>query len=412
MRSPAAAPGLGAAAPEDVGLSSAGLDRVDTAVRQKIDDGVLAGAVTLVARHGKIVRTSAMGLDRRFPRTPMRTDTIFRIFSMTKPVTGLAMGILADEGRWQPEDPIAEYLPELRGLQVADGFDERGRPILADPGHPPTMRELLTHTAGFAYGWDKSDPLTSLYRKEKPLRAKDLGDLVARVGRLPLAYRPGSSWRYSISMDLQGAIIERLSGQSLPDFFRERIFEPLGMADTAFHTPPGKRRRRAALYYTGGPFRLLRVPNPLGRDRSAPPAAALGGAGLVSTAGDYARFAQLLLNRGDWHGRRIVSAGAVTAQMTNQLPESLLAKGFHAGHMDLRPGFGYGFNGAVFHDPTLAGAPVGRGTYQWDGAAGTWFWVDPEHDLLYVGMIQLLSYAAPPLQKITQSLLADAILDR
>ncbi|MFJ1761282.1 serine hydrolase domain-containing protein [Amycolatopsis sp. NPDC088138] len=398
--------------PEDVNLSSAGLDRADAAVRQKIDDGVIAGAVTLVARHGEIVRTTAMGLDRRFPRKPLRTDTIFRIFSMTKPVTGLAMGILADRGLWKPDDPIADHLPELRDLRVATGFDDHGRPVLADPEHPPTMRELLTHTAGFGYGWDKTDPLTRLYRAEKPFRAANLDDFVARLSRLPLAYQPGTSWRYSLSMDLQGAIIERLGGQSLPDFFHEHIFAPLGMADTAFHTPPGKRRRRAALHYTGGPFRLLPIRNPLYRDPTAPPEAAWGGMGLVSTIGDYAKFAQLLLNRGEWHGRQLVSAEAVTAQMTNQLPEALLEKGFHAGHMDLRPGFGYGYDGAVFHDPALAGSPVGRGTYQWDGAAGTWFWVDPEHDLLYVGMIQLLSYQAPPLQKITQALLADALLDR
>ncbi len=183
-----------------------------------------------------------MGLDRRFPRTPIRTDTIFRIFSMTKPVTGLAMGILADRGLWRPDDAVADHLPELRNLRVVTGFDDRGAPILADPVHPPTMRELMTHTAGFTYGRDRSDPLRPLYRKERPLRARDLDDLVARVSRLPLAYQPGTSRRYSISMDLQGAIVERLSGQSLPDFFREHIVEPLGMTDTAFHTPPGKRR--------------------------------------------------------------------------------------------------------------------------------------------------------------------------
>ncbi|MED7931832.1 serine hydrolase domain-containing protein [Nonomuraea sp. LP-02] len=194
--------GLGAAEPEEVGLSSKGLDRVDAAGRRKIDEGVIAGAVTLVARHGEIVRLRAMGLDRRFPRRPMRTDTIFRIFSMTKPVTGLAMG------------------------------------ILADPVHPPTMRELMTHTAGFTYGRDRSE----------------------LVGR-----------RYSISMDLQGAVIERLSGQSLPGFLREHIVEPL--------------RRRAALYCTGGPLRLLPVPNR--RSAVAPPSGTVrpapGSGSILST---------------------------------------------------------------------------------------------------------------------------------
>jgi CubicO group peptidase (beta-lactamase class C family) len=407
-----AEPRFGAAAPEEVGLSSSGLDRVDAAVQRKIDEGVITGAVTLVARRGRIVRTRALGRDRRFRRTPMRTDSIFRIFSMTKPVTGLAMGILADQGRWRPTDAIADHLPELRELQVANGVDDRGRPVLVDPEHLPTMRELMTHTAGFSYAGDKSDPLDPHYRAAKPFRARDLDDFVARVARLPLGYQPGTSWRYSLSMDLQGAIIERLSGLPLPEFYRRHIFEPLGMADTDFHTPREKRGRRAGLYYSGGRIRQLPIRNPLFRESSGEPSAAWGGMGLVSTIGDYARFAQLLLDGGECGGRRIVSAEALHAQMSNQLPEALLRRGFQVGHMRLRPGFGYGYDGAVFHDPALAGSPVGRGTYQWDGAAGTWFWVDPEHELLYIGMIQLMSHQAPPMQELTQSLIADAILDR
>jgi CubicO group peptidase (beta-lactamase class C family) len=389
------------AAPEEVGLSADGLDRVDAAVQRKIDDGVLSGAVTLVARHGKVARVSTMGNARRFPRKPMRADTIFRIFSMTKPVTGLAMSILADQGRWRPEDAIADHLPEFSALRLVNG---------EKPDHPPTMLELMTHTAGFTYGGDKTNPADRVYRRVKPLRAPTLDELVARTARIPLAYQPGTSWKYSMSMDIQGAIIERLSGQTLPEFFREHIFTPLGMTDTDFNTPRDKQRRLASLHYRGGPFRLLPVRNPLYHDHHTDPTAAMAGMGLVSTVDDYARFAQLLLNKGEWQGTRIVSAEAVQTQMTNHLSDALLSHEFVAGHMHIRPGFGYGYDGAVFHDPVLAGSPVGRGTYQWDGAAGTWFWVDPEHDLLYVGMIQLLSYSAPPMQKITQSLLAEAIL--
>lgn len=227
-----------------------------------------------------------------------------------------------------------------------------------------------------------------------------------------MAYQPGAEWRYSYSTDIQGVVIERLTGQSLPEFVQREIFEPLGMTDTAFHTPEEKLPRRAKLYYAGGPFRLLKVRNPLYKDRTTQPPFALAGMGLVSTTTDYVRFAQLLLNRGTYAGRRIVSQESVAAMMTNQLPESLLARGFSAGHMRIGPGFGYGWNGAVVHDPQRTDRPVGTGTYMWDGAAGRWFWVDPEHDLTYVGMIQLLSYSAPPLQAITQRLMADAILDR
>ncbi|WP_371596774.1 serine hydrolase domain-containing protein [Streptomyces sp. NBC_00564] len=402
--------GLEQAAPEDVGLSTAGLERIDAAVQRKIDEKVIAGAVTLVAGHGKIVRTSVLGSGEHRKGGRYTRDTIFRIFSMTKPVTGVAMGILADRGLWSPEDPVAKHLPELAELRVCVGFDRHGKPLLEEPDHPPTLAELLTHTAGFVYGSRSADRVARMYAKQKLLRSSSPGEFLERLGQLPLAYQPGTQWRYSISMEIQGVIIERLSGQSLADFFQDHIFAPLGMTDTAFHTPPEKLSRRARLYYTAGPLRLVPGPNLLNKEYTQPPSFARGGGGLLSTIDDYARFAQLLLNRGEFAGRRIVTAGSLAAQMTNHLPDSLLNQGFRAGHMRLRPGFGFGWNGVVVYDPQQADLPVGRGTYMWDGAAGTWFWVDPEHDLQYIGLIQLLSYSAPPLQEITQRLMADAII--
>jgi CubicO group peptidase (beta-lactamase class C family) len=182
------------------------------------------------------------------------------------------------------------------------------------------------------------------------------------------------------------------------------------MVDTDFHTPPEKSHRLATLYLDEGAGTLKPIANPLKRDDSAPPALASGGGGLVSTAGDYARYAQMLLNEGEWDGRRILSPQAVRLQMTNHLPDWMMQKGFLIGQQRIRPGFGIGLNGVVFTDPAAAGVPVGRGTYHWDGAAGTWFWADPENDLLFVGMIQLMSQSAPPLQARTQTLMADAIV--
>jgi CubicO group peptidase (beta-lactamase class C family) len=228
---------------------------------------------------------------------------------------------------------------------------------------------------------------------------------------LPLNYQPGTQWLYSLSMDIQGAIIERLSGQSLPEFMQERIFAPLGMVDTAFHTPPEKSARLATLYRNSKSRGLIPTANPLMPDAASPPVLASGGGGLVSTAADYARFAQMLLNGGELAGVRILSPEAVKLQTANHLPEAMLKAGFGVGHQMIRPGFGYGFDGAVFTDPKAAGIPVGQGTYQWDGAAGTWFWIDPVNDLLFVGMIQLLSETAPPLQAMTQKRMAEAILD-
>lgn len=401
---------LSSAAPDTVGLTTAGLAAIDAYLQAWIDKGVVAGLVTLTARHGKVVHTSTLGHKDLATGEPMALDTMFRIFSMTKPVTALAMMILHDRGLWSPDDPIAKHLPAFEGARVFGGLDSTGAPILLAADHPPTLRELLTHTAGLTYGREPMGGLEALYEAADVWRSPNLSEMAARLGALPLAYQPGTKWVYSLAMDVQGAIIEKLSGQSLPDFMHDEIFAPLGMVDTAFHTPPEKRARLATLYRSSASRGLVALPvNPLLPDHETPPTLASGGGGLVSTVGDYARFAQMLLNRGELAGRRIISEEAATLMMTNQLSGEMLAHGWGVGHQQIRPGFGFGFNGVVFTDPKAAGIPVGTGTYHWDGAAGTWFWVDPENDLLFVGMVQLLSEKSPALQATTQTLMADAI---
>ena len=397
------------AAPENVGLSPEGLAKVDAAVQAQVDAGVIAGAVTLVARHGKVVHTATFGMKDLETREPLSLDTMFRIYSMTKPVTGVAMMILHDEGLWAPDDPVAKHLPEWGGVKVFDGLDADGQVRRAPPDHPPTIRELMTHTIGLGYGGDpENSPVDRLYQAADIWRAGGLEEFSRRVAGLPLHFQPGTRWLYGLGMDIQGALIERLSGQSLPDFMRERIFEPLGMKDTAFHIPPEKRHRLATLYRSSESRGLVPLTQSILPLFEAPPSLASGGGGLISTAPDYARFARMLLNGGEFEGRRIVSAEALRLMMSNHLPAWMLAAGFGVGKQQIRPGFGYGFDGAVFTDPAAAGVPVGEGTYHWDGAAGTWFWVDPVHDLLYVGMIQLMSLNAPWLQKTTQTLMAEA----
>jgi CubicO group peptidase (beta-lactamase class C family) len=234
--------------------------------------------------------------------------------------------------------------------------------------------------------------------------------MMRRLASAPLAYEPGTRWRYSISMDVEGAVIERLSGQSLPDFMRERIFRPLGMADTDFFVPAQKMARLATLYRRSKGRGLVEAEQMLfDRDATRIPKIAGGGGGLFSTIDDYARFAQMLLGKGELGGVRILSPDAVATMTANHISEELMAGGFGVGHQPIRPGFGYGFNGAVFTDPALADSKVGRGTYQWDGAAGTWFWVDPENDLVFVGMIQRLDERSPPCQRLTQALVAEAL---
>ncbi len=407
-----AAEDLVTATPESVGLSMPALQRIDAWLEDLVDDGTLAGVVTVVARRGKTVHTLVAGKKDLDSGEPLAFDTIFRIFSMTKPVTGVAMSICLDEGRWQPDDLIEKHLPGFGKAGVFAGLDAAGKPKTVPVGRPATMRQLMTHTAGLSYGFDQTNPLDKLYQDAQVWQSASLAEFADKVAALPLAYQPGTQWRYSMSMDVQAALIERWTGVSAPDFYRTRIFEPLGMVDTAFHTPPEKRARLATLYrWSPSRGRLLESPPILGRDHETPPALANGGGGLVSTARDYARFAQMLLNGGELDGVRIVSREALQLQMSNHLSDEIMAGGFGIGAQQIRPGFGHGFDGAVFTDPEAAGLPVGVGTYHWDGAAGTWFWVDPVHDLLFVGMIQRLAEQSPAIQKITQTMMAEAYLD-
>jgi CubicO group peptidase (beta-lactamase class C family) len=395
--------------PEDVGLSRDGLAAVDAGVQGQIDRGELAGAVTLVARRGRLVHFNTLGLKNIATGEPMALDTLFRIYSMTKPVTAAAMMILYDRGLWSPDDPIARLLPEFDGVRVFAGLDDEGQVRTVAADHPPTLRELMTHTAGLSYGFDPNDPVDKLYQDAHVWRSGSLEEMSRKLAGLPLAYQPGTKWLYSLSMDIQGAIIERLTGQSLPAFMQEHLFEPLGMVDTAFHLPPDKRSRLAEGYRQSRSG--LKVEKPMLFDHESPPSLASGGGGLISTAMDYARFAQMLLNRGELGGRRIISEAAARLMMTNHLSDEMMAAGFGVGAQAIRPGFGYGFNGVVFTDPAACGIPVGVGAYHWDGAWGTWFWVDHANELIYVGLIQRGMTFSPNLQALTQTLMADAFMD-
>ena len=295
-----------------------------------------------------------------------------------------------------------------------DGLDATGQPKTVPAKQPPTMRQLMTHTAGLRYGFDPTDPLDKLYQAAQVWQSESLAE-IRRQGRgLPLAYQPGTKWLYSMSMDVQGGDDRALDR---PEPARistgTRIFEPLGMVDTAFHTPPEKRARRATLYRWSPKQRaLVESPPILGRDYEAPPALANGGGGLVSTAADYARFAQMLLNGGELDGMRDRQRrGAEAADVEPPVGRD------HGRRLRRRRCSRSARASATAS--TARCSPIrtrpacrsGKGTYQWDGAAGTWFWVDPVHDLLFVGLIQRLAEQTPPIQKITQTMMADAYLD-
>lgn len=400
--------------PETEGFSTERLERLHALMQQAVDQKQIAGIVTILARHGKVVDYRAYGVSDLASAKPMEKDAIFRDFSMTKPVTGVAMMILYEQGKWQPSDPVAKFVPKFAHLKVLKGTDQDGKMILVDPDHAPTMRELMSHTAGFSYGFFGNTPVDRMYRDANLLGSKDLEDFIDKLAQIPLLYQPGQGWTYSVSMDIEGYIVEKLSGQSLPDFIRDHIYQPLGMRDAGFYVPLEKRDRFVTLYRTGPNGELVADPSASRRSGNydVQPAMPSGGGGMVSTAEDYYRFATMLRNQGELNGKRLLAPSSVKLMTSNHLPDELLTGRFGIGYMVMRPGFGYGYNGAVEFDPVAANLPDGRGTYLWDGAAGTWFWVDPTNDVVFVGMIQrMLGPSSPNLEFRSRSIVYGALVD-
>lgn len=399
---------------------------IDAMIRDVVDRGLLSGAVTMAWHRGRPAHMSAIGRQDVATGEPMRPDTIFRLFSMTKPVMAVAMMILREEGRWAPEDRLADHLPELAELNVLRGMDADGLPALSPPSTPVLIEHVMTHRAGFTYGFS-DEPVDRAFRAAGvPVVPHDLplADYLARLARAPLAFDPGTGWRYGVAMDVQGALVERLSGMTLRDFMIERIFAPLGMVDTDFIVPASKRDRFASLYVLPGDMLLeATAEGPMPYDNMAflparqlvlpydrIPAFASGGGGLVSTAGDYLRFARMLLNRGELEGARILSACSVAEMTRSHTPSDLLTGAYGTAPHMLRPGYEYAYNGVAITDPDAADVKLGRDTYFWDGAAGCWFWVDPTNDVAFVCMVQLLADAERlGLQFQSRGLVADAI---
>jgi CubicO group peptidase (beta-lactamase class C family) len=401
--------------PETVGFSSERLERLHTLMQQTVDQKQIAGIVTILARHGKVVDYRTYGVSDLASGKPIQKDAIFRDFSMTKPVTGVAMMILYEQGKWLPTDPIAKYIPEFAHLKVYKGTGADGKMIVVNPEHQPTMRELMSHTAGFTYGLFGNTPVDVMYRDAQVLRSKNLQEFIDRMAKIPLLYQPGKGWTYSVSMDIEGYIVEKLSGQSLPDFIRDHIYSPLGMRDAAFFVPAEKRNRFVTLYTTGQNGELVtdhRAPGGTAGDYATQPTMPSGGGGMVSTAEDYYRFAQMLGNAGELNGARILAPSTVKLMTSNHVPAELLTGQFGIGNAVIRPGFGWGYNCAVVFDPPEANLPEGKGTFFWDGAAGTWFWVDPTNDVVFIGMIQrLLGPASPNLEYESRPLVYQALVD-
>lgn len=384
---------LPVAVPEDIGLSSSRLARLGAVMAGEVERGRVPGAVALVARRGRLAYFESYGRRDADAGAPMARDAIFRIYSMTKPITSVAAMMLWEEGRFLLGDPIGKYLPELGALEVAverEGELERVPALRA-----VTIQDLLRHTSGLTYEFRGTGPVHRMYRSARvDSRAQSNADQVATLGRLPLLHQPGTRWEYGRSTDVIGRLVEVLSSQNLGAFLEERILGPLGMVDTAFHVPPAGHARLAEPFArdpdSGVAVQLLAV-----RD---PPKFESGGGGLVSTAADYARFLQMLLDRGTFDGRRLLSRKTLELMTADHL-------GPITGAPDLLlPGHGFGLGFAVRLQAGIAHVPGSVGQYFWGGLAGTTFWVDPAEQLFALLLIQ-----APGLRDYYRTLFRDLV---
>jgi CubicO group peptidase (beta-lactamase class C family) len=392
--------------PEDVGLSSERLQRLSAALTDYVKDGRLAGSVALVARRGRIAYLEAFGRRDIESDAPMASDTIFRIASQSKAVVSVAVMILQEEGRLLLSDPVGRYIPEFMKTQVAVPSGRDGYTV-ADARRPITIRDLLTHTSGIGYGGGPASDRWStagiggwyFADRDEPIRAT-----VARMASLPFDAQPGERWIYGFSVDILGAVVEAASGERLDEFLRGRIFEPLGMRDTHFYLPADKKDRLSVVY-SATEAGLERAPDPggmvgQGAYLTGPRTSFSGGAGLLSTAPDYARFLQMLLNGGELDGRRILARKTVELMTTDHLD----GKAF-------RPGEGFGLGFSVVLDVGVRGVPGSVGEYGWGGAYHSTYWVDPQEELVVVYLSQLIPAGGIDDHARLRALVYQAIVD-
>jgi CubicO group peptidase (beta-lactamase class C family) len=380
-------------APEAVGFDSQRLKSLDDYMAKVVSDGRVAGMTTLLARHGKVVEFKTYGKASLATGQAMPKDEIFRVYSMSKPLTGVAMMILFEQGKWRLDDPVTRYVPEFKNLKVMVEADKDGNVTkVEDMKRPPTMREIMSHTAGFGYGLGDQHPVDKLYRKKQVLSSTGLHQMIERTAEIPLMYQPGTSWSYSSAVDIQGYIVEKLSGKPFGQFLQENVFGPLKMKDTGFYTGPAKASRLAAVYVAErGQTQIHEATELFGTkmpDYTKPPAMESGGGGMVSTTIDYARFCQMMLNKGVLDGVRILAPTSIELMDTNVIPHNVLVTNNGTGVASFNEYVGFGLDFQVVNDARKAGMNEGNNTMSWGGAAGTWFWIDPTNDVLFVGMIQ------------------------
>ncbi|WP_409494879.1 serine hydrolase domain-containing protein [Amycolatopsis sp. cmx-11-12] len=401
--------------PAEVGFDAERLRRIDRHFDGYLERNLLPGYLAVVTRNGKVAHLASNGLRDIEAGLPVETDTIWRVFSMTKPVTSVAAMMLVEEGRIDLRDPISRWLPEFAEPRVfTTGSFVR---MTTEPATEPIrLWHLLTHTAGLTYGFHRTHPVDALYREAGfdfgTAPGLDLASVSEALARQPLQFQPGSEWNYSVATDILGRLVEVVSGQSLDTFFTERIFTPLGMHETAFQADPGALDRLAALYV---PHPKTKVPlrhDEMGAVGRVTPTCLSGGGGLVSTAGDYHRFTQMLLRGGELDGVRLLGSRTVEVMASNHLPGGVDLETYGRVGFSEAPyhGFGFGLGFSVLDDPLKAKTLASAGEFSWGGAASTAFWVDPDEDITVLFFTQLLPSSSYPIRGELRNLVYQALV--
>lgn len=398
---PAGAAELPTATPDAEGMSAEKLAKVGEIMNGFVRDTKIAGGIVLVARNGKLVFRETYGLRDLNTKLPVERDTIFRIYSMSKAITSAAALILVDDGKLDLDAPASKYLPEFAEMKVVDGETER-------PAKSPiTVKDLFLHTSGITYGNAAGSPTEKLFEATDVIdMPSDLALMSTKLSQIPLEFDPGTKWKYGASIDVLGYLVQKISGQPLEVFLKERIFEPLAMTDTGFFVPAEKQARFAANYYSDGKGRLIIRDDPTKSGYLHKPGLASGGGGLVGTASDYMRFLLMIANGGEWQGKRILSADSAERMHMNQLPKDVDWIGFGD---EKRTGVGFGLGFSVTVEKSDKSPHNRIGEYGWGGAASTHYWVSPGDRLIVVTMEQRWPYS-PETEEALKPVIYDAIV--
>ena len=394
--------------PEDVGLSAARLYKIDHLTHDYIKRGRLPGTISLVARRGEIAHLTCQGKMDIEADKDMEEDTIFRIYSMSKPVTSVALMMLYEDGRFQLENPVSRFIPAFKDLKVysADGNHTA-------PEREMTIRDLLTHTSGLTYGFMQSTAVDAMYREQAVEQSKSLEEMVQKLAKIPLLFSPGTRWSYSVATDVCGYLVEKISNIPFDDFLREQIFEPLSMEDTGFFVPDEKIHRFAANYQRTENDDLQLFDSPETSHYQRSPGLFSGGGGLVSTVHDYYKFASMLLNQGEYEGTRLLGRKTVELMTSNHMPGhgDLASMGQAVFSESTYDGIGFGLGFSVMLDPATAQILGTEGEFAWGGAASTYFFIDPDEDMLVIFLTQLMPSSAYPIRRELRVLAYQSIID-